>query len=32
MNIVCMYIYLYYNLFECGQEKEGYKELYIRTK
>jgi hypothetical protein len=23
MNVVCMYVYIYYHPFECGREKRG---------
>jgi hypothetical protein len=32
MNVVYMYVYIYYHTFKCGRKKEGYKELYFRTE
>lgn len=32
MNVVYMYFYIYYHLFECGLKKQDYKELYFRTE
>jgi hypothetical protein len=32
MNIVSMYIYIYYHLNERGLKKVGYKKLYFETE
>jgi hypothetical protein len=29
MNVVCIYVYIYYHLFEHGQKKEDSKELSL---
>jgi hypothetical protein len=31
MNIVCIYVYIHYHLFECGK-KEGYKKYILKQR
>jgi hypothetical protein len=32
MNVVSIYVYIYYHLNECGLKKMDYKELYFGTE